>query len=328
MAAEEKKVSQIGFKLSEVAYKNTKRMYHFTMFFLPGIEDLTLNDFILLITIIYASLRRLEKFAVLKYPYSRNVFTAVRVPREIKTQIENLWKRENEDKNDNRKINLSEIIPSILERLNNEDTWVSLFAILYLISFINETFGEFISKEEKENFTKRLILPDFIKKNADTIFAFFSDKFYDCLYSTGSDTSSDCLERFEQATEKIVIACNTRYKELYGDSLKEYHSVIMWPKFVNIWQNVTAIYIIFKEVAYTREINPKLFNGHLVHTEETLYHILLGGILLDQGEETETGQLLRVYKDTLKHSLLEAPKLFAYRWNYFRLVSLKFLTQL
>jgi len=328
MAVKEKKVSQIGFKLSEVAYKNTKKMYYFTMFFLPGIENLTLNDFILLITIIYVSLEGLEKFAILKYPYSKNLFTAVRVPGEIKTQIENLWKGENENKNDNNKINLSEIIPSILERLSNEDTWVSLFAILYLISFINDTFEEFISKEEKENFTKRLILPDFIKKNVDTIFEFFSDKFYDCLHSAGSDISPGCRGQFKQAAEEIAIACNTRYKELYGDSLKEYHSENIWYEFVNIWLNVTAIYIIIKEVIHAHEINPKLFIGHLVYVEDMLYHILLGDILLDQGEETETGRLLKLRKDRLKHSLVEAPKLFAYTWNYFYEFSLRFLIQL
>jgi len=327
MAVKEKKVSQIGFKLSEVAYKNTKKMYYFTMFFLPGIENLTLNDFILLITIIYVSLKGLEKFAVLKYPYSKNIFTAVRVPGEIKTQIENLWKGENENKNDNKKINLSEIIPSILERLNDENTWVSLFAILYLISFINDTFGEFISKEEKENFTKRLILPDFIKKNVDTIFEFFSEDFYEYYYKGNSDEKQDSYKKFKQATEKIVEACNTSYKEVYGDSLKEYHSENMRYKFEEIWSDVTAIYIIIKEITSVynvSEINPRRFASYLNYIEDRLYHISFSS---DPEKEIEIA-LPKEVKDEFRYHLFEAPKLFALTWVYFYGFPLRFLIQL
>jgi len=327
MVVKEKKVSQIGFKLSEIAYKNTKKMYYFTMFFLPGIENLTLNDFILLITIIYVSLEGLEKFAVLKYPYSKNLFTAVRVPEEIRTQIENLRKKENENKNDNKKINLSEIIPSILERLNDKDTWISLFAILYLISFINDTFGEFISKEEKENFTKRLILPDFIKKNVDTIFEFFSEDFFEYYCKGNSNEKQDSYKKFKQATERIVEACNTSYKEVYGDSLKEYHSENMLYKFEEIWSDVTAIYIIIKEITpihNVSEINPGRFASYLNYIEDMLYHISFSS---DPEKEIESW-LSKGIKDEFRYHLFEAPKLFARKWEYFYRFSLRFLIQL
>ena len=189
------------------------------------------------------------------------------------------------------------------------------------------TFGEFISKEEKENFTKRLILPDFIKKNVDTIFEFFSEDFFEYYNKVNSDEKQDSYKQFKQATEKIVEACNTTYKEVYGDSLKEYHSENMRYKFERIWSDVTAIYIIIKEITphhSVSEINPGIFFSYLNYIEDVLYHISFSS---DPEKEIE-GWLPKWLADESKYHLFEAPKLFARTWGYFYGFSLRFLIQL
>jgi len=243
-----KKVSSVGVTLSKEAYLNVKKLYHFSVFYLPSLEDLSLNDFILLIVIGHLQVGSLKKFEVTKYPYSEKTFTAVRVPLENKEFIEKLWKKRLRERVE-LKVNLSEVISSVLERIHSMDVWIDSFALLYFISFINETFRDLISNEERELFMKKLIVPDFIKSIREPIFSFFNRRFFNFI--TDVQHSNENRSFFNKIAEEIATACNLKSKEIYGNSLTQYTSKMILARFRYMKYELTGISIIIGIITET-----------------------------------------------------------------------------
>jgi len=246
-----KKVSSVGITLSKEAYLNIKKIYHFSVFYLPSLEDLSLNDFILLAVIGHLQVAPLEKFEITKYPYSEKTFTAVRVPSETREYIEKLWRKRIKGDKMESKRNLSEIISSVIERMNTDPVWLDSFALLYFISFINDAFKDLLTNEERENFTKKLIIPDFVKTMREPIFSFFSKKYYEHMRDTSN--TKIFYEFFKESAEKIATLCNLRSKVIHGSSLTEYTPESILERFHLMRYELYGISIVIGTITETND---------------------------------------------------------------------------